>query len=209
MADLRDITVTTIRPDRRRLNDVAVVAARAFQFDPFFEHLLPQATSRARGLALFTRAYVASMGGGGRVFVAHRDDRILGAAAWLEPGRYPLPVVRQLQQGVGALRALTARPSAIGDAVRYLRAIDRAHPKESVWYLALLVVDPSVQRSGLGARLQEPIHDTADETGVDCYLETQNSENLAYYRRFRYEVVDELHPVADGPPLWTMRRPPG
>lgn len=202
-----DIVITTIKPDRRQLDDISVVAARAFHFDPFFQFLMTQATSRARGLALFTRAFVASQRQRGRVVVARRDDRILGAAAWVEPERYPLPIGRQIQQGVGALRALTTRPSMIGNGLKYLQAIDKAHPKEPLWYLALLVVDPSVQRAGIGGRLQHSVLDKADETGVDCYLETQNTDNLVYYRRFRYEVVDELHPVADGPPLWTMRRP--
>ncbi len=201
-----DIVVTRIMPDRRQLDDIAVVAARAFQFDPFFEFLMPVATSRARGLALFTRAFVASQRTRGQVFVARRHGRILGAAAWVEPDGYPLPIGRQLQQGVGALRALSTRPSVVAHGLRYLQAIDRAHPKEPVCYLALLVVDPSVQRTGVGARLQEPVIETADETGVDCYLETQNPDNLGYYRRFRYDVVDELHPVVGGPPLWTMRR---
>jgi len=202
-----DVVVTLIKPDRRQLDDIAVVAARAFQFDPFFEFLMPQSTSRARGLALFTRAFVASQRANGPVFVARRDDRIVGAAAWCEPSRYPLPIGRQLQQGVGALRALVPRPAALGHGLTYLRAIDRAHPKEPLWYLALLVVDPSVQRAGIGTRLQQRVLDVADETGTDCYLETQKPENLAYYRRFHYQVVDELHPVPDGPPLWTMRRP--
>ena len=51
--------------------------------------------------------------------------------------------------------------------------------------------------------------EVADREGVDCYLETQKPENLAYYRRFGYEVVEELQPVAGGPPLWTMRRQSG
>jgi GNAT superfamily N-acetyltransferase len=97
----------------------------------------------------------------------------------------------------------------MGDGLRYLQAIDRAHPKGPLWYLALLVVDPSVQRAGIGARLHQDVLDQADTTGVDCYLETQNDDNLVYYRRFRFDVVDELRPVPAGPPLWTMRRPAG
>ncbi|MBV8463434.1 MAG: hypothetical protein JO368_09075, partial [Acidimicrobiales bacterium] len=44
--------------------------------------------------------------------------------------------------------------------------------------------------------------------GLDCYLETQKEDNLAYYRRFGYDVEHELRPVPNGPPLWTLRRPP-
>jgi predicted N-acetyltransferase YhbS len=75
-----------------------------------------------------------------------------------------------------------------------------------LWYLLLLVVDPSVQRGGIGTRLHGVGLDMAQEEGLDCYLETQKFENLAYYRRFGYEVVDELRPVPKGPSLWTMRQ---
>src|SRR4249919_3341478 len=125
-----DIVVTRIKPDRRQLDDIAVVAARAFYFDPFFEFLIPQPLGRARGLALFNRAFVASQRANGQIFVARRDDRILGVAAWVEPTGYPLPVGRQLQQGLGALRALSTRPSVLGQGVKYLQAIEKAHPKE-------------------------------------------------------------------------------
>jgi GNAT superfamily N-acetyltransferase len=87
-------------------------------------------------------------------------------------------------------------------------ALEKAHPKDPVWYLNLLVADPSAQRSGVGTKLQELVLERADEEGVPAYLETQNPDNLPYYRRFGYELVQELHPVKDGPPLWTLRREP-
>jgi GNAT superfamily N-acetyltransferase len=114
----------------------------------------------------------------------------------------------QLRTSVGALRGLIPRPPALVAGTRYILAIDKVHPHEDIWYLALLVVDPAVQRSGIGALLQAPMLKQADEGGQDCYLETQNADNLPYYRRFGYEVVEELRPVRNGPPLWTMRRPP-
>ncbi len=102
---------------------------------------------------------------------------------------------------------MALRPKAMIQGLRYLLAIENAHPKDTLWYLLLLVVDPSAQRSGIGALLQHDAMATADSEGLDCYLETQKPENLVYYRRFGYEVAEELRPVKDGPPLWTMRRP--
>jgi GNAT superfamily N-acetyltransferase len=102
---------------------------------------------------------------------------------------------------------MALRPRALWDGLRYLLALEAVHPKEPVWYLLLLVVDPSVQRGGIGTRLQAAGMEQADQGGLDCYLETQKPDNLPYYRRFGYEVVEELRPVRSGPPLWTMRRP--
>ncbi|MHB1854141.1 MAG: GNAT family N-acetyltransferase, partial [Acidimicrobiales bacterium] len=77
-----------------------------------------------------------------------------------------------------------------------------------MWYLQLLAVDPSVQRGGIGGTLQGQVYPQADRDGLVSYLETQKEANLAYYRRFGYELDRELHPVKNGPPLWTMRREP-
>jgi GNAT superfamily N-acetyltransferase len=191
------------------LDEASVVAARAFHHDPFFEFLEPHPVRRARGLALFFRATVRALGPAGEITGARQaDGRLMGVAAWVPPGAYPLRGLAQFGELVGALRALILRPASLPVGVRYLTAIERAHPKEPLWYLLLLVVDPLVQRAGLGTRLQAPVLEVADRDGVDCYLETQKPENLAYYRRFGYEVAEELRPVAGGPPLWTMGRQP-
>jgi GNAT superfamily N-acetyltransferase len=59
-------------------------------------------------------------------------------------------------------------------------AVAQVHPKEPLWYLAVLVADPSAQRSGIGTRLLGAVLERADEEGVRCYLETQNRDNIPY-----------------------------
>ena len=185
-----------------------MVAARAFHHDPFFEYLDPNGVTRARGLALFWRSELAALGRDTLLSGARTSDgRLMGVSAWMPPGSYPLPAASQARQLAGAARAMVLRPPALWRGLQYLLAIDKAHPKEKLWYLLLLVVDPSAQRGGVGARLQEEGLASADKEGLDCYLETQKAENLVYYRRFGFDVDQELHPVKDGPPLWTMRRP--
>jgi GNAT superfamily N-acetyltransferase len=191
------------------LAQAAVVAARAFYHDPLFEHLEPRPRQRAGGLVWFWLASLQAGGSRARCFGAWQGDHLLGVSVWFPPGTYPLPAGGQARALLGGLRALWRRPAGLLDGLRYLLAIDRAHPKEPLWYLFLLVVDPLVQRCGIGARLQAPGMAEADAAGLDCYLETQKPENLPYYRRFGYEVVRELRPVPSGPPMWTMRRPVG
>jgi GNAT superfamily N-acetyltransferase len=195
--------------DSAHLNDAAAVATRAFQFDPFFVFLSPRPLLRARGLGLFWRAQIAALGDGAEVLGARlADGRLVGVAVWVKPGRYPLPIAAQVRQSLGALWALTPEPRALVDGSKYLLAIEKVHPKEPLWYLNLLVADPSVQRGGVGTALQRSLLDRADGDGLACYLETQNPDNLPYYGRFGYEVVHKLKPVPKGPPLWTMRREP-
>jgi GNAT superfamily N-acetyltransferase len=195
--------------NRTHLNEAATVAVRAFQYDPFFVFLTPNPLLRARGLALFWRSFIGASGLGSETYGARQSDgRLVGVAAWVKPGMFPLPLAAQARQGVGALRALYREPKAVVNGTKYLLAIEKAHLKEPHWYLELLVADPSVQRSGIGTRLQQPVLEKADAEGLPAYLETQTADNLPYYQRFGYEVAEELHPVSAGPPLWTMRREP-
>ncbi|HLJ07328.1 MAG TPA: GNAT family N-acetyltransferase [Acidimicrobiia bacterium] len=201
--------VEELARDGATMAEAASVAAAAFHDDPFFIFLSPNERLRRRGLVIYTRGLLGSLGDRGLVLgVRGAGGRILGVAAFVKPGSYPLPAGAQVRQAGAAFWALLPRPPALVSGSRYLLAIDRAHPHGELWYLALLVVDPAAQRSGVGGALQQHVYRDADAEQVPSYLETQKEANLAYYRRFGYELVQELRPVRRGPPLWTMRREP-
>jgi ribosomal protein S18 acetylase RimI-like enzyme len=194
---------------RSELTNASLVATRAFFNDPFFRFLSPSERLRTRGLTLFIHANLAHFGEGGRIVTVRQpNDTIVGVAAWLPTGRYPQSVGTQLTQIPGTFRALYRRPRALIDGNKYLIALTKAHPKEAHWYLFLLLADPSIQRSGVGTMLMHHGLALADADGVGGYLETQNEDNLAYYRRFGYELRETLKPVKEGPPLYTMWRRP-
>jgi ribosomal protein S18 acetylase RimI-like enzyme len=209
MAMTTDLRLDEHKLSKRELTEASLVAKRAFFEDPFFRFLSPHEHLRSRGLTIFFRANLAHLGQGGRIVtVREPHGTIVGVAAWLPTERYPLSVATQLAQIPGTLRALYRRPRGLIDGTKYLNAIAKSHPKEPHWYLLLLVADPSIQRSGVGTMLMDHGLALADADGVGGYLETQNEDNLAYYRRFGYELRETLRPVAEGPPLYTMWRSP-
>jgi ribosomal protein S18 acetylase RimI-like enzyme len=97
----------------------------------------------------------------------------------------------------------------VAAGVRIYGAMDRAHATvtERHWYLAVLGCDPRWQRRGVGTALLEPVLRRADSDGICTYLETQRDDNLAWYARFGFDVIEELQPRGC-PPMWTMRRTP-
>jgi len=203
------ITLELLNLDRRTLDEIAVVATEAFADDPFFVFLMANERIRRRALGIFFRAMVGESRPGAVVHGARdASGRLVGVAAFVRPGAWPLSIGAQVRQLRSALVAMIPRPRALIDGSRYLFAIESIHPKEEMWYLQLLAVDPSAQRGGIGGALQEQVYPQADREGLVSYLETQKEANLAYYRRFGYELDRELHPVKKGPPLWTMRRDP-
>ena len=121
-------------PKGQDLGDAALIAARAFHDDPFFEYLDPHPVTRARGLALFWRATIASSGPAAIITGARRPDgRLLGLSIVIPPGHWPLPIPQQARQLGGALRAMVIRPPALIRGTRYLFSMEGAHPKEAPW----------------------------------------------------------------------------
>ena len=47
-----------------------------------------------------------------------------------------------------------------------------------------------------------------DADGAGAYLESSNVANLPLYRRFGFEVVDEMRVGKRGPQIWMMWRQP-
>lgn len=194
---------------RTDFDEACLVAVRGFYTDPFFRFLAPKPRLRASGLFHFFST-AARHSGEGAILTTVRapDDSIVGLSLWIKPGGYPQPIGTQLAAVPGTLRALGRRPAALRDGNRYLAGIAKVHPKEPHWYLYLLVADPECQRRGVGAMLINDKLPLVDEAHLGAYLETQKKDNIAYYRRFGFDLAGEVAPVPGGPPIYTMWRPP-
>jgi len=73
-------------------------------------------------------------------------------------------------------------------------------------YLALLAVRPQSQGRGFAATLLRPMLRILDDQHLACWLETQNQKNVALYRHFGFEVVDEKVVKGAGFSLYFMLR---
>ena len=184
------------------------MCARAFYDDPFFSFLLTSPERRLASLRHLYRATLIHLGDGGHLATVRHGEGIVGVAAWLEPDHYPQPIATQLAQLPGMCRAFLRTPRSYNQGRVYLSALARVHPKETHWYLCALATDPAIQRSGVGTLLMHDGLARADDEGVGCYLETQKPENLAYYRRFGFELSETLEPLSGAPALYTMWRAP-
>jgi ribosomal protein S18 acetylase RimI-like enzyme len=191
------------------LSQVVEMSSRAFFDDPFFTYLLPNDAMRRSRLPYFFRAVYTHMGEHGRIVtVRDENDVALGVAAWLTTGGYPLPMRVQLSQMPLSTRAFYRRPRSLLVGNKYMASLLRAHRKDPQWYLMVLCADPPAQRSGVGTMLLENAFAQVDVEGVGSHLETPRLDNVAYYQRFGYELIETLTPVEGAPPYYTMWRAP-
>ena len=127
----------------------------------------------------------------------------LGAALWFPPGTLEMsPRERRAE----LLSLLPEGLDSLRKGSRWEELIAEHHPREPHWYLQTLSIKPSAQRRGAGTALIQPGLDRADADGLPAYLETQRESNIPYYRRFGFELTEEIS-LDDSPPLWLMWRP--
>ena len=196
MSEVRDVTAADADP-------LAAVLGRAFAGDPVWQWMFPRHPERMGSMfaTLLRHAHLPN----GVSELAEQDGRILAGALWDPPGRWRIPLTTQLRHLPGLVRVLGSRTFTV---LRGLGEVERAHPIEPHWYLAVLGTEPQAQGRGLGSALLRSRLTRCDERRFPAYLESSKEANVPYYERFGFRVTGEIHMPGGGPQLWPMWRNP-
>eukprot|EP01037_Dinobryon_pediforme_P007121 gene7121-7187_t len=80
----------------------------------------------------------------------------------------------------------------IHQALNRESAIKKLQPKVDMAYLWFIGVDPIVQHKGSGSKLLSEVIDLANRQILPVFLETSTLTNLPWYKRFGFEIYEEL-----------------
>jgi ribosomal protein S18 acetylase RimI-like enzyme len=195
------------RMTKKDYPEVLAVTSRAFWFDPLIDFFSKNLLHEYRMLPSLFSGYLKDvMAPGARAWVGEHQGRPRGIAGWLPPGGYPRPTRQEVRRNLYSAAALTRGRHRLM-AVRLLTEVDKHHPHEPHWYLALLATDPTVQGRGVGTALLAPILEQCDEEGILAYTETQKEANVSWYARAGFAVTREVQ-LPGTPPVWCLRRQP-
>ena len=175
---------------------ITVSLARAFDDDPVASYALPSDAKRPGQLQRFYRERLRTLLADELVFC---DEERHAAALWAAPDRWHTPLSELLRTRIFSWRT----PLFLAGGLR----VERRHPTEPHYYLAILGVDPSAQGRGLGSAVLQPMLDRCDTEGVPAYLESSKATNVPFYERHGFRVTGEIE-LPFGPPMWLMWRDP-
>jgi ribosomal protein S18 acetylase RimI-like enzyme len=199
-----EAVVEIVRLEPERYTEASAVLARAFQDDPAWVWLIPDAARRARILpVLFRSGFDVTAAD-----VWSSPGPVRGAARWLPPDRHAVrvgPTLRALMWTPARLGRATGPFLAYGRAVESMRTEVAGGPH---WYLAGIGVEPAEQRQGLGGALLRPGIEGAARAGLPAVLLTNNPANLSFYEGHGFRVVREAETPRGGPTAWAMVKRP-
>ncbi|MFI7062260.1 GNAT family N-acetyltransferase [Kribbella sp. NPDC050124] len=135
----------------------------------------------------------------GRVWVT---SDVSAVAVWTTPATPP----HAFAPHADAFKELAGSRAEL--AAEYEQAMGIFRPREPVWFLALVGVDPDRRSQGLGRAVITPGLATADADHSAAFLETQEPANLGFYESLGFTVIAELELPHRGPIHYAMYRAP-
>jgi ribosomal protein S18 acetylase RimI-like enzyme len=70
--------------------------------------------------------------------------------------------------------------------------IKKLQPNEPMYYIWFIGVDPACQNSGIGTQLLNEVIDDSTKKQRPIYLETSTLKNIPWYKKFGFDVYNEL-----------------
>jgi GNAT superfamily N-acetyltransferase/quercetin dioxygenase-like cupin family protein len=125
----------------------------------------------------------------GRRLVALHGSKVVGFVHWVESPGCQYSTGQRVRLVPAMLRGFGLRSTRhVGS---WLSAWAKHDERAPHWHFGPIGVDPDVQGQGVGRVLMEHYCSALDHTSVTGYLETDEPNNVAFYRRFGFEVVSE------------------
>ena len=185
------------------IDGIADALVKAFHDDPVMLYIFEKDQGREKRLrALFVNEAKRSLSRGALHTTAGGAPQ--GGAIWMAPDKWKS----------GGFELLTQIPlmfaMGLGNAGRALSVLgkmEKVHPEEPHWYLAVLGTATEHQGKGVGSTLITPILEKCDAEGMPAYLESSKESNIPFYNRHGFKVTGEVT-TKNGPTLWPMWRDP-
>lgn len=184
MGTTAEIRIEPFRPEM--LTVASRVLARAFVTNPL--HVATFGAGQLAKNEAFFHHGLAVMKG--PKLVALEGSRILGVIHWVHSSACQI-------SGLEKLRLVPAMLGNFGPAgavrvSRWLSTWSTHDPSEPHCHLGPIGVEPAAQGRHIGHALMERYCEELDRTGTAGYLETDRPKNVAFYRRFGFDVTSEV-----------------
>jgi GNAT superfamily N-acetyltransferase len=129
----------------------------------------------------------------GRRVVAVDGPRIIGFMHWVESPGCRFSSGQRIRLLPAMLRDL-----GLGSTLRvstWLSAWAKSDDNDAHWHFGPIGVDPDLQGTGIGRRMMDVYCAMLDKKRAVGFLETDKPENLRFYRKSAFEVVNDVEVI--------------
>jgi len=199
---MRGLEIRELKPDE--LDDAARLLGRGMSDNPANVRAfgIQDVARRNRALARFFVPVLRGLYRRGSILGAFRGDILVGVCGMARPGLCQPRLAEKLK-----VIPAVVFGNRFGATLRVLRWVGEwAHRdlSELHWHLGPVAVDSHLQGQGIGGAMLAQFCARMDDCAALSYLETDKFENVRFYQKFGFRVIEEASVL--GIPNWFMSR---
>jgi ribosomal protein S18 acetylase RimI-like enzyme len=196
---------SVVRLSAEHMGSAAHTLALAFQNDPLYTYVIPEAKKREKELQWLMQKVVLYTMLYGEVYTTAKFE---GVICWLPPGDTELKFTRIVRTGLTAIvfRFGLKAYRRFDENMSFAGELHKRSVRQPHWYLWAIGVAPECWGRGIGGLLMEPVLRSSDAGGIPCYLETHNEKNVAFYLKNGFKVIEEGKAPGHEIRVWAMLR---
>jgi len=188
------------------LDRAVQVQSAAFQDDPLWQYLDPDAQTRRRRLHKFFRPFFKFSIRNQQAYGA--GDGLEGVAVW----SLPVQPVKWSAVLLAGFPRLVFDPFMVqfvraGKVFSQFARMQKQYAPDLHYYLETISVLPSAQGRGVASRLVKPFLDQADQQSVSVYTETMTPSNVGLYEHYGFKTMEDYRVPGTDLHIWSFYRP--
>lgn len=181
----------------------------AFEDDPLWNEIFKNDPDKDRALTGFYTCPLLYGMKFGKVYTT--SPEIEGVAAWV-PGKYAnMTMLNMLRSGALSYGMTMGKESMrnLGILSKQLGPERKRLMKEKRYlYVMIIGISSANQGQGQGSKLMEAMKEECDREKLYLYLETEKEENLSFYKKHGFTVLQKIVIENLNVPMWLMERKP-
>jgi len=181
--------------NKQLAKNIGVLWADCFSDKPMFCHIFKESSVEQRHQNMMW-----TMERRARLSLAYLQGQVLGAgeqgtAFWYQPqqkpGFHPLQLLKEGFAWVPIKFGYQVFKRMNEVSMHEIEAYTK-HRKSNMWVLEGVAVSPNHQGKGLGTQLLQAMLSAIDARGEQTFVLTHNPENIAFYEKLGFQLVEEL-----------------
>jgi len=139
------------------------------------------------------------------------SPKLEGVAMWVHSDYTEMTLWQMIKYGgLKTFYKLGAKSMKKADiSLEFMEKTHKTLIKEPHYHFAWLGVEPGLQKTGIGTELIQAMLDKFTKENMKCFLDTQDKQNIDYYRKFGFKLIHECQIPNVDVMYWGMLWEPG
>ena len=139
------------------------------------------------------------------------SPKLGGVAMWVHSDYTEMTLWQMIKYGgLKTFYKLGAKSMKKADiSLEFMKKTHKTLIKEPHYHFAWLGVEPGLQKTGIGTELIHAMLDKFSKENMKCFLDTQDKQNIDYYRKFGFKLIHECQIPNVDVTYWGMLWEPG